>query len=117
MAGQRMPRPLSRVREYRKSSLLVQRELAALIGFNTQQACSELESGAKRPGLEVAFACAVALGAPLEELFPHLALHIERELLARANALLNTLRSDAGRSDAAAYVSALIKRLTDNLEL
>ena len=112
-----MPRPLSRVREYRKSSLLAQRELAALIGFATQQACSELETGAKRPGLEVAFACAVVLGAPLEDLFPHLALRIERELLARAHALLDALGSDAGRSEAAPYVSALIQRLTNHLEL
>jgi len=112
-----MQRPLSRVREYRKSALLAQRELAALIGFATQQACSELESGAKRPGLEVAFACAMALGVPLEDLFPHLALHIERELLARAHTLLDALRSDAGRSEAAPYVSALIKRLANHLDL
>jgi len=110
-----MPSALCRVREYRKSHLLAQRELAALIGFATQHACSELESGAKRPGLEVAFACALALGVPLSDLFPGVAMHIEQEMLRRAHALYRTLRSDDERAPAAAYVDALIRRLTDQL--
>lgn len=110
-----MPSALCRVREYRKSHLLAQRELATLVGLATQHACSELESGVKRPGLDVAIACALALGVPLDDLFPGVAFHIEQDMLRRARALYRTLRSDHERAQAAAYVAALIKRLAKRL--
>jgi transcriptional regulator with XRE-family HTH domain len=110
---QRMAIP--RVREYRKSASLAQRELAMLVGLATQHAFSELESGAKRPGLDVAFACALALGVPLDNLFPELATHIEQAMLLRARALLGALQADDRRRQPAVYVANLVRRLSDHL--
>jgi len=115
IAQPRMTIPLSRVREYRKSASLAQRELAILVGLATQHACSELESGAKRPGLDVAVACALALGEPLENLFPGLAAHIEEAMLQRAKALLDSLEADGRRRQSAAHVAELVRRLAGHL--
>ena len=109
-----MPLRASRLRQYRKRAFLAQRELAVLVGLATQQAFSELESGTKRPGLEVAIACVVALGVPLTELFPKLASRIHEEMLSRANALYERLANVRARREAAAYLAALIERLTNH---
>lgn len=106
-----MPRRASHLRQYRKATFLAQRELATLVGLATQQALSELESGAKRPGLEVAIACAVALGVPLTDLFPRLAADVQNEMLNRACALYEELASARARREAAVYLAALIERL------
>lgn len=102
---------VSRIRIHRRSALLAQRELALLIGLTTQHACSELETGMKRPGLDVALACAMALGVPVDELFPELATHIARQMLARALTLHDVLKSDAQRAHSADYIGSLIDRL------
>ena len=109
-----MPLRASRLRQYRKAAFLAQRELASIVGLSTQQAFSELESGAKRPGLDVAIACALVLGVPLTELFPDLASHIEEAMLSRASVLYEELANARARRQAAAYLAALIERLANN---
>lgn len=106
-----MTADLNRVRQYRKSVSLAQREAAALVGLEVQNSFSELESGAKRPGLDVAIACALALDVPVNELFPTLAAHVEQDLLARARRLHAELVADPLRQSTAVYLAALIKRL------
>jgi len=110
-----MPADLSHLRQYRHASFLAQRELASLVGLALQNSFSEVESGAKRPGLEVAISCALALDAPIDKLFPRLTYHVTRELIVRARRLLTRLEADGTRPDAAAYLAALINRLNRQL--
>jgi transcriptional regulator with XRE-family HTH domain len=110
-----MPPDLSHIRRYRKSAYLAQRELAVLVGLGSQHAFSDVELGARRPGLDVAIACALALDVPVDQLFPQLALPVEHDMLTRARKLHNEIVSDPTRRGAAAYLAALIGRLTDQI--
>ena len=60
------PSPLLRAR-YRKG--LSQEELAQAVGVSRKTIWS-LESGRSKPSLELAQALGLALGAPIDELFP-----------------------------------------------
>ncbi len=100
-----------RLRKYRKSAHVSQRELALLVGLRTQGVMSEIESGRKRPGVRVALGCAIVFDAPLRDLFPGLYAEIEREVFARANRLHGELAPNGDRPATTAYVGALLSRL------
>jgi len=107
----RMANHHCRLRKYRKSVHVSQRELASLIGLHSQGALSEIESGRKRPALEPALACAVTFGVPVEDLFPGLAAHVKQEVLARARRLHADLAPRKNRTAATVGLAALISRL------
>jgi len=109
-----MATDLSRMRQYRKSAALAQRELAAIVGLGSQHAFSDVELGARRPGLDVAIACALALDVPVDQLFPQLVWPVEHDVLVRARKLHDAIVDDPARQSAAHYLAALISRLSQH---
>lgn len=104
-----MSRPISRVRKYRKTAQLSQRELAKLLGIRSQGAMSEIESGPACPALRTAIACEILFGVSTRELFPTLYREAESQLLAGASELRKTLHSN--RIIPRQHLAALINRL------
>jgi transcriptional regulator with XRE-family HTH domain len=104
---------MSRLRKYRKSANLTQREVATLVGYASQRAYSDVELGIKRPALGPAIACTVLFNTSLDCLFPTLAGSIEQGLLARARKLHGDLERAGGRKETAPAISEIINRLGD----
>ncbi|HEX3651886.1 MAG TPA: helix-turn-helix transcriptional regulator [Rhizomicrobium sp.] len=100
-----------RIRKYRKSAHLSQRELALLVGLRSQGALSDIEAGRKHPSVGVAFSCEIVLGTSARELFPRLYRKLEVDALRAARRLQERLRRRKGRSAAVANVAALITRI------
>ena len=100
-----------RLRKFRKSAHLTQREVATLVGYASQRAYSDMELGLKRPALSTALACCVLFKASLHELFPGLAEFVERDVLARARKLQVQLEATLNRESAASHIADIIKRL------
>jgi len=82
--------------------LLAQRELAELIGLRRNMPAPNLIGG-EATGLEVALACALALGMPLDDFFPARPATRTRHAR-RARVLYRALRSDRARAGAS-YVA------------
>lgn len=99
----------SRIRKYRKIAHLSQRELCVLVGLRSQGDISELESGARRPGLSVALALAMVLNTTVADLFPQLNDGVTKKVLRNTNLALTAKpgRRLAGR----AHMSAVVKKL------
>ncbi len=53
-----------RLHKFRKSANLTQREVAALVGYASQRAYSDMEIGNKRPALGTALGCSILFDAP-----------------------------------------------------
>ena len=104
---------MNRLRKFRKTAHLTQREVAALIGYASQRAYSDMELGLKRPGLGTALACCVLFKISIAELFPDLTEYVERTLLARARKLKHELVSDGDREIAASHIASLINDLDE----
>jgi len=102
----------SRLRAYRKSSGLSQRELAALLGLRSQSLVAQYELARKRPGYEALASCEQVFGVPACEIFPWLTAGVERRVAGRARLLLSTkkrLMSPRARR----HVEALADRLDE----
>ena len=102
---------MNRLRKFRKTAHLTQREVATLVGYASQRAYSDMELGLKRPGLGTALACSVLFKASLAELFPDLTDYVERTLLARARKLQYELTADGRREMATPHIAQLIADL------
>ena len=102
----------SRLRKLRKSANLTQREVARLVGYASQRAYSDMESGLKRPALGTALACCILFKASLHDLFPSLAGYVERDLLARARKLLAEV-GETHREVTANFIAETVRRLGD----
>jgi transcriptional regulator with XRE-family HTH domain len=100
-----------RLRKFRKSANLTQREVAMLVGYASQRAYSDVELGLKRPALGTALGCCILFNASLHDLFPGLAELVERDVLARARKLNAELESHLSRETAASYVADIIRRI------
>ncbi len=100
-----------RLRKFRKSAHLTQREVAALVGYSSQRAYSDMELGIKRPALGPALACCTLFGVSLHELFPGFAESIERGVLSEARKLHANLKASANRESAALHIATIISAL------
>lgn len=100
-----------RLRKFRKSAHLTQREVAMLVGYASQRAYSDVELGVKRPALGTALGCCILFNASLHDLFPDLADFVERDVLARARKLDAELRQAPNREAAASHVADVLTRL------
>jgi DNA-binding XRE family transcriptional regulator len=100
-----------RVRRYRKSAQLSQRELARLIGLRSQGVVSEIEAGLKRPSLLVALASSLIFDAPLFDLYPAYQMKARRLAMRGALELHGKIAADGERSELLAYLTAAIDRL------
>ena len=103
-----------RLRKFRKSAHLTQREVATLVGYASQRAYSDMELGLKRPALGTALACCILFKVSLHELFPGLAEHIERDVLARTRKLLVELEENANKDSAVSHIANIINRLSES---
>ncbi len=70
MGGPKPTRVSNRIRKLRTERELTQAELAATLGV-TRQTVIAIEQGRYSPSLEMAFQIALALGAPLDEVFSY----------------------------------------------
>lgn len=102
---------ISRVRKYRKTNSLSQRELAFLLGLSSQGVLSELEGGTRHPGIRFAIGCAILFGVPLPEIFPYLHDQTAAEILGKAEELHEKLSGRRTRAATAAYLAAFISRV------
>ena len=100
-----------RLRKYRKSAHLTQREVATLVGYASQRAYSDVELGVKRPALGTALGCCILFNASLHDLFPGLAEFVERDVLARARKLNVDLAESSNRTAAASHVAGVVRRI------
>jgi len=101
----------SRLRKFRKSAHLTQREVAALVGYTSQRGYSDMELGTKLPAVVTALACCILFDISLSELFPGLSESVEREVEARTRKLCARLAADGDREAAAAFLEEVIERL------
>ena len=69
--------PLTRLRTYRRSWGLTQRELAGLLGGRSPTHIARIEAGKRPPSIEIALACQIIFGIPPEIMFPRLYTEIE----------------------------------------
>lgn len=100
-----------RLRKFRKSAHLTQKEVAALVGYASQRAYSDMELGLKRPALGPALARCILFKSTLHELFPSLAESVGRDVLARARKLHAKLEPCQGREGAALHIVDVIRGL------
>lgn len=75
------------LRAHRRRLGLSQQEMAALLGLGSAAHISHIEQGRRDPSFATAFSCAALFGAPLCELFPHIAKEARDSLKERAAAL------------------------------
>jgi transcriptional regulator with XRE-family HTH domain len=101
----------TRLRKLRKFANLTQREVARLVGYASQRAYSDMESGLKRPALGTALACCILFGASLEDLFPTLAQDVGRDVAVRARKLLEEVTKHGKREITSDFVARLVERL------
>lgn len=64
--------PLNYVRTLRRRWALTQKEVAALLGFESRSVVSRIERGERVPGLESALALEVLFGVAPKAMFPHM---------------------------------------------
>lgn len=100
-----------RLRKFRKSAHLTQREVATLVGYASQRAYSDVELGLKRPALGTALGCCILFNASLHELFPDLAEFVGRDVLARARKLNVELEERPSREAAVSHIAEVIGRI------
>lgn len=81
----------SYLRTHRKRSGLTQRELALLLGCQSEAKVSRYERLIRKPCLETAFACQVVFGATPHQLFPGMYASVEQIVTTRARLLAQTL--------------------------
>ena len=74
-------KPLTRLRTYRRSWGLTQRELARLLGGRSPTHIARIEAGKRPPTTEIALACQFIFGIPPETLFPQLCTEIEERTM------------------------------------
>jgi DNA-binding XRE family transcriptional regulator len=101
----------TRLRKFRKSVRLTQREAAWLIGYTSQRAYSDMELGLKRPALGTALACCTLFRSTLQDLFPDFVETVEGHTVARARKLHAELVKDSDRESASAFLAEIIERL------
>ena len=101
----------TRLRKLRKFANLTQREVARLVGYTSQRAYSEMESGQKRPALGTALACCILFGASLEELFPTLAQDVGRNVVVQARRLLEEVAKHGKREITVDFIATVVERL------
>ena len=77
MSSTSLPCPL---RTYRRTWGLTQQELADLLGVESRTQVSRLEHGKRVPCLEIALASATLFGVSLGDLFPQVAVEVEKNL-------------------------------------
>jgi transcriptional regulator with XRE-family HTH domain len=87
------------LRTYRKRSGLSQREIAYLLGCQTEGQVSRYERRRCLPGIETALACQAVLGAPVSELLPGTYEAIAAEVKQRAQELAIEFQTRPGRRD------------------
>lgn len=97
-----------RLRAYRKSSGLSQRELAALLGLRSQGLIAEFETGKKHPGIKALIACELIFDRPVRAIFPRLHSTVTLEVGIRAKRLQERILK---RQRASAHLSNLITRV------
>jgi transcriptional regulator with XRE-family HTH domain len=100
-----------RLRKFRKSAHLTQREVATLVGYASQRAYSDVELGLKRPALGTALGCCILFDASLLDLFPDLADFVGRDVLARARKLNEELAKHPDREAAASHITDVVDRI------
>ena len=74
-------KPLTRLRTYRRSWGLTQRELAGLLGGRSPTHIARIEAGKRPPTTELALACQVIFGVPPETMFPREYAEIEERTM------------------------------------
>ena len=88
----------SYVRSHRRRWALTQDELGALLGYETGSIISALERDSREPTLRAAHGLAIIFDASPVDLFPHLHLMTETEVLARARDLYERLQGNTSRA-------------------
>jgi len=106
-----MARHHCRLRKFRKTARLSQRELAFLIGLKSQGLLSEIEAGLKQPSFIVALASALVLGEAVSDVFPGVFARAQRLALSRAQELHAQTEPRGVRVDAASELRQIIERL------
>ena len=87
------------LRTHRKRSGLSQREVAYLLGWETEAQLSRYERRRVLPRLEMALACQAVLGAPVSDLFPGPYETVAAEVKRRARKLASDLQTKPGKCD------------------
>lgn len=89
------------LKTHRRRLGLTQRELAALLGFSHEWNVCRYEQHTRTPDLEIACACQIIFGVPVEELFPGIYASVEDQVIRRAEELVVVLgaRKSSPRRD------------------
>jgi transcriptional regulator with XRE-family HTH domain len=87
------------LRTYRKRSGLSQREIARLLGCETEGQVSRYERRRCLPGIETALACQAVFGAPVSELLTGRYESITTEVKRRAQELAIEFQTTPGKRD------------------
>jgi transcriptional regulator with XRE-family HTH domain len=82
----------------RKQMGLSQRELARLIGEQSQTNIVRFETGARHPSFETLIALSCVLNTPIQKLFPEVIDEVEKSCLANIKALIAELNLEASGS-------------------
>jgi transcriptional regulator with XRE-family HTH domain len=87
------------LRTHRRIWGLTQRELASLVGYETEGHISRIENGKRRPTIEGAFACEVIFGIPPSAMFPYAYSLVEERVIGDIYRLHLSLRDTSNPSD------------------
>ncbi len=90
--------PLNYVRTHRRRWALTQKEVAALLGFESRTTVSRIEQGKHVPNLETALALEVLFGVAPREMFSQIFDEIEEQVMRQSLVLYEaTLQSSKPR--------------------
>jgi transcriptional regulator with XRE-family HTH domain len=106
------------VRVIRRRLGLTQRELAYLIGYDSDSQLSRIENGSRHPRLTEMLLLELVLGLPAVMLFPQIRQSIAREICVRAEALLaSTQSTSTAASPRVLYKNAQLERLLASMRI
>jgi DNA-binding XRE family transcriptional regulator len=99
------------LRSHRRKSGLSQRELAHIVGYDTQAPVSEHERSVAIPALLIALSYEVVFRVPLSELFPALYRTVEVNIEEQLTRMEDELQQSSAKGHRAAYIARKLEWL------
>jgi transcriptional regulator with XRE-family HTH domain len=106
------------VRVLRRRLGLTQRELAYLIGYDSDSQLSRIENGSRHPRLTEMLILELVLGLPALTVFPEIRQSVDREMSSRIRSLLRDVsRTDGRKTPRVSYKNAQLERLLASVRI
>jgi transcriptional regulator with XRE-family HTH domain len=103
------------MRFFRRRLGLTQRELADVLGYDSDSQISRIENGSRMPQLSEVLVIELVFGVPGVAVFPEIVQTVGRRVCRRVRQLIQELKSAEGVHSRAAYKTAQLERVLASL--